>query len=103
MGWALPPVLPFSFLLVKYLSKPRGSFLKSGTQEIRNFVFEKTEIGRCRDSDKKDVDRHRGTKELRNACCAKASARRAVALSRLARRADFGIIYRRDKYIRVSR
>jgi hypothetical protein len=35
---------------VKYLSKPRGSFLKSGTQEIRNFVFEKTEIGRCRDN-----------------------------------------------------
>jgi hypothetical protein len=57
---------------VKYLSKPRGSFLKSGTQEIRNFVFEKTEIGRCRDSNQLQI-------------------------------ADFGIIYRRDKYIRVSR
>jgi len=46
MGWALPPVLPFSFLLVKYSSNNDGLIFESGTHKIRNFVFEKTEIGR---------------------------------------------------------
>ena len=46
MGWALSPVFPLSFLLVKYSSNIAGLIFKSGTQDIRNFVFEKTEIGR---------------------------------------------------------